>query len=209
MHSTVFTGALWPEKKSAPNYLTAYDLAETGSGNSGGPVWVDSGGLAVAGVLVSGQEQPYYDQSMIGVHAISRDGLRLVESAMNAADSSAPAVQSFEVEGGVIPDYWTLVRRVKVSGLPKTVVSASLDIEIEHPYRSEVTISVRAPGRKAAVVYDGLFEESEGTTIKLTGEQVAYFYGAKANGTWTILVDDWELGGEGRVVSARLNISAR
>jgi len=209
MHQTVFTDALRPETKVSRRYLTAYEVAETGSGNSGGPVWVETGGLAVAGVLVSGQEKPEYEQSMVGVHAVSPEGWRLIQSALDATSLAPPAVRSFELADGTIPDGATLVRKVKVSGLPKTIMSATLDLEIEHPLRGDLTVTVRGPGRRSALVYDGLADDEAGTSIRLSGEQVAYFYGANPNGVWTVLIDDWELQDEGRLVSARLNISAR
>jgi hypothetical protein len=210
-HATSFTGGLLPETKSTKRYLTAYNIAETGSGNSGGPVWApgQDGALAVAGVLVSGQEQPESEESMIGVHAVSDAGWRLIQSALGSTASADPVTQPFETTGGVIPDYATLKKTLKVSGMPKTVVSVTLDLEINHPVRSDLTVAVRAPGRKTAVVYDGAYDTETGPSIRLTAEQVAYFYGANANGVWTILIDDWELQDEGSLVAARLNISAR
>lgn len=212
MHKTSFTGALSPEFRFTKRYLTAYNIAETGSGNSGGPVWVrqDEGGSpSVAGVLVSGQEQPEFKESMIGVHAVSRDGWRLIQSALDATTVGAPTSRSFEIAGGTIPDYSTLKRSIKVSGLPKTVLSVTLDLEINHPLRSDITVAVRAPGRKTAVVYDGIYDGQTGPSINLTNEQIAYFYGASANGVWTVVIDDWEPQDEGSLVSARLNITAR
>ena len=213
MHVTgPFDGAFKPELRAAKRYLTAYGLAETGSGNSGGPVWVEKpdGTKVLAAVLVSGQEQPESEQSMIGVHAVSPDGWRLIRSAQNAAGSGGPTESSFEISGGDIPDNWTLKRTVRVAKLPKTLVRATLDLEIEHPARSEVTVSVRAPGgKKTFVVYDGEQDENTGTTITLNAEQLSYLYGVNPNGVWTITVDDWAAGDEGQLVSGRLNLSAR
>jgi len=212
LHTTSFIGGMAPEVKSAKKYFTAYGIAETGSGNSGGPVWAPNEGsaLAVAGVLVSGQEQPESKESMVGVHAVSRDGWRLIRSALGSTESAAPVTKPFETSGGTIPDYAILKREFRVSGLPKTVVSVTLDIEISHPLRSDLTISVRAPGRKTAVIYDGAYDENQsGSTISLASEQVAYFYGAKANGVWTVIIEDWEPQDQGELVSARLNITAR
>jgi len=206
-----FQGALTPELKSAKRYLTAYNLAETGSGNSGGPVWVDKadGSKALAAVLVSGQEQPESKDSMIGVHAVSRDGWRLIQSALNATGSGAPVEIPYETAGGDIPDNGTLKRTVKVSGLPKTTVAVTLDLQIKHPYKNDLTVQVRSPGRKAALVYDGETDEESSETVTLNGQQVAYFYGINPNGVWTIIIDDWASGDVGSLVSARLNISAR
>lgn len=211
LHATSFNGALTPETRAAKRYLTLYDRAETGSGNSGGPVWVGNanGTPTVAGVLVSGQEQPEWDRSMVGVHAVSRDGWRLINSALNASGSTGPTVRAFSVAGGDIPDNWTLKSTVRVSGLPKTMVAATLDLEINHPVRAEITVAVRTPGKRTFVVYDGEFDPEEGNTITLNAENLAYLYGVNPNGNWTIFVDDWEAANEGRLVSGRLNISAR
>lgn len=206
-----FGGALTQELRTAKRYLTAYDLAETGSGNSGGPVWVDKtdGTKALAAVLVSGQEQPESEQSMIGVHAISSDGWRLIRSAQNASGSGGPVVRSFDVAAGDIPDNRTLKRTVRASGLPKTLASVTLDLVIDHPLREQITVAVRAPGgKKTFVVYDGESDDKTGETITLDAEKLSYFYGVNPNGAWTVFVDDWGAGNEGKVVSGRLNISA-
>lgn len=226
MHETILPGTLSPAFKNTKNYLLAYDVAETGSGNSGGPVWTkdQSGNYRVAAVLVSGQEttlpdpENNWERSMVGVHAVSSAGWRLINSALQAS-GKVPVTKSFGMQGAAeIPDDGkNITRTFKVSKLPRTATHVTLDLDISHASpqdRRDLYITLRSPGRRTMVVYDGLEEqmnpEYAQSAFPLDDEPMPYFYAANPNGSWTLTIRDEDPNGiTGEFVSAELNISAR
>jgi len=224
MHETPIAAAMQPAFRSLPNYLTVYDVAETGSGNSGGPVWTqDSDGqMRVAGILVSGQEttlpdpEENWDRSMVGVHAISSAGWRLIRAALQASGKTT-IVKSFPtLQGtGPIPEGKTLMRSFRVSGMPVVAADITLDLDIANinpQDRRDLYITLRSPGRRTIVVYDGAWEESDpdGPQISfpLNEEPTAYYYGVNPNGVWTLAIRDKRQNGvTSNFVSAALNVA--
>jgi hypothetical protein len=220
-----------PAFKTTKNYLTAYDVAETGSGNSGGPVWApdQNGNYRVAGVLVSGQEttlpnpEDNWDRSMVGVHAVSAAGWRLINSALQASGQS-PVVRVFSTTQGrsVIPDRQTVVRKslvrtFKVAQLPATTLYVQLDLDILQTRaddRRDLYITLRSPGGRTIVVYDGRFEkerrEYPQPPFPYDDEPMAYLYGTNPNGTRSLVMrDDVRNIVTGEFISAELKIKAR
>jgi hypothetical protein len=231
MHETVLPGTLKPAFTSTKNYLVSYDAAETGSGNSGGPVWAtdQNGNYRVAGVLVSGQEttlpdpEQNWDRSMVGVHAISTAGWRLINSALQAS-GRAPVVKAFAAAQGraVIPDRQAfvrknLVRTFRVSQLPGTALHVQIDLDIANikpEDRTDLYITLRSPGGRTIVIYDGKLEKDypdyPQTAFPYDDEPMAYFYGINPNGTWSLTMrDDVQNGITGEFISAELKIKAR
>jgi len=162
-----FAGPLLPEFAKAKNYVTSYLVAETGMGNSGGPVWTEGpdGTPSVAGVLVSGGEQETDGESWIGVHATSARNKALIEAAKKAAGQGVLVQTKFEDATGeaAIPD--AVARRVKdslrttngqitkvfrIKGMPKTINEVKIDLGVRHDQRTDLVVELRAPGGETA-----------------------------------------------------------
>jgi hypothetical protein len=220
-----FASPLLRETGSAKNYVTAYSVAETGSGNSGGPVWMEGydGKPQVAGLLVSGAEQAVTGESFIGVHATSKQSLRLIKSAMATAEKAASVViQPYDTSPDspeAIPDALTrrrgnqfvttpgeLALPFRVSGLPRTINQVELDLEIEHEDRADLVVFLQSPDRKRLPVYDGEYEKTE---PKFQGRAAPLFYGINPNGRWVLRILDYSPAKTGRLVSGRVHITAR
>jgi len=214
------------EVRTAPRYLTLDDFAETGSGNSGGPVWMQdsSGEYAVVGILVSGAESETEGFSSIGVHATSARSRQLVDRAVETTglESAVSSVSASFADSPVeIPDAETRVRRgrerlfpgalvqsVRVSGLPSFLNDVRLDLEIEHGDRTDLLILIQAPRRTRYPLYVGEVDDP-GDKVSFNDEDVPMFYGINPNGRWRIYVVDYVPGDTGRLISATIRISAR
>jgi hypothetical protein len=226
LHDTgQFRTSLEPEFPSLANYVTAYDEIETGSGNSGGPVWAnanDSPDPVVAGILVSGAELQTEGESLVGVHATSAQSAKLVEAAMAATnETSQTKTHQAVIEGGNVPDAervrvpggnrtkeGQLVRTFKVRGLSKVINEVRVDLDIKHTERRDVRVVLQAPGKRLLPVYDGYYD-TPGEDVKLSGQAVPLFYGLNPNGTWVLRIIDTTPADVGQLVSATVQITAR
>ena len=225
-----FYPALWREWRGAPSYLTLDDTVETGSGNSGGPVWLrdpdNNEDYMIAGVLVSGAEQAESGISSIGVRATSQRSYKLILDAMRTADEGYGEVtQEREFISGTVevPDAVSRVLKGKVrkipgeikqsvyfTGMPPTLNGAQIDLLIEHEERRDLLIMIQPPKQRKYPVFDGWYEDPGSEDVSLSGEEVPYFYGINPNGRWTLRVLDMESGGDtGRIVSARIRVKSR
>lgn len=217
-----FDSPLFPEYKRFRNYLTAYLVAETGAGNSGGPVWmVAEGEPRVAGILVSGAEQQTEGESFIGVHALSPAGWGLINKAINTVDRGNEVVTNSYLVGEQleIPDAVVRPRTdtyrpgvvkkpFRVSGMPKIINELRIDLEISHPRPTDLLVILETPGKKRLPLYVGELDTS-GEPVLFTNEEAPLFYGLNPNGGWVLrVIDEWP-GDTGRVVSATVHISAR
>jgi len=224
-----FRNPLRREVRKARRYLTLDDYAETGPGNSGGPVWMqdpaNNRNYMVAGVLVSGAERSVDGFSSIGVHATSARSWQLVTNAVRTADlgyAEQALDASFTDSPVEVPDAVTrvkrgrvrtfpgeIVRSTTVSGMPSFVNDVRLDLVIEHDERTDLLILIQPPRQKRWAIYDGWFDES-GNEVRFDDEDVPMFYGINPNGRWRLYVVDLVSGGDtGRLISATIRISAR
>lgn len=225
LHQTgPFTAPLTSEFPRLVNYVTLYDEAETGSGNSGGPVWVansESGLPEVTGILVSGAEMETEGESFVGVHATSLQSWRLVETAKASAGvvsrtmsyslttgGPLPDAQNLRVRGGTRFTEGQLTRSFRVSGLPRTIAEVRVDLDIAHSERKDLLIILQTPGKRRLPVYDGYYEDS-GPDVKITDLEAPLFYGLNPNGVWTLRVIDTTPSNSGEFISAKVHITAR
>ncbi len=217
-----FGSPLWPEYRRYGNYVTAYEVAETGAGNSGGPVWMFSEGEPrVAGILVSGAEQQNEGNSFIGVHAVSSKSWRLVQKAIDTVDrgnevvtNSFPLNEQVEIPDAVVrPRNGTYQRgevkkSFRVSGMPRIINEVRVDLEIMHDERRDLLVILETPNKKRLPLYDGDLDFS-GQSVIFDDEKAPLFYGLNPNGRWVLRVIDMLPGSTGKVVSATVHISAR
>lgn len=226
LHDTgEFSARLHTEFAALKNYVTVYDEVETGSGNSGGPVWIRDGGgkLSVAGILVSGAELERDGESLVGVHATSMQSWNLIKSAVNTAgaadqtvtesydimaDAPVPDAERIRIPGGHRVREGQLARTFRVRGLPKSIVEVRIDLVIEHRERTDLRVILQTPGKRRLPVYEGSMEEA-GPNVDMEDEAAPLFYGLNPNGNWVLRVIDTMPADAGRLVSATVHISAR
>jgi subtilisin-like proprotein convertase family protein len=226
LHDTgEFGGQLVPEFRTLKNYVSLYDEVETGSGNSGGPVWVriNGGEPVVAGVLVSGAEEQTEGESFVGVHATSAQSWNLIKAAMTAAaqgdqtrsksfpftgGAAIPDAERIRVPGGNRLKAGELVRSFRVAGLPKIIEEVRVDLVVKHPARKDLRVILQTPGKRRLPVYEGFYDE-EGEDVTMDGERAPLFYGLNPNGLWVLRVLDEVPADAGSLVSATVHITAR
>jgi subtilisin-like proprotein convertase family protein len=224
-----FSSPLRREVRTARQYLTLENRAETGSGNSGGPVWMrdpdNNSNFVVAGLLVSGAERIPDGVSSIGVHATSARSWRLISSAVETTGlgSAAPTLTASFTEGPVdIPDAVTrvvkggvqtfpgeIIQSATVSGMPTFLNDVRIDLLVEHDDQTDLLILIQPPRQLRYPVYDGFWDE-RGNEVRLDDEDVPMFYGINPNGRWRLYVVDMVSGGDtGRLISAKIRVNAR
>lgn len=226
LHDTgEFAAPLSTEFAALKNYVTVYDEVETGSGNSGGPVWIrdGEGKPSVAGILVSGAELERDGESFVGVHATSKQSWNLIKSAINtagngdqtvtksyniAANAEIPDAERLRIPGGHRMKEGQLARTFRVGGLPKSIVEVRVDLVIEHGERTDLRVILQAPGKRRLPVYEGSLDEA-GADLVMEDEAAPLFYGLNPNGNWVLRVIDTLPGETGRLVSATVHITAR
>lgn len=226
LHDTgEFAAPLSTEFAALKNYVTVYDEVETGSGNSGGPVWVrdGEGKPSVAGILVSGAELETEGESLIGVHATSTQSWNLIKSAMSTAGAADQTVtESYDIMANAeIPDAkrlrvpgrhrmreGELARTFRVRGLPKSIVEVRVDLVIEHSERTDLRVILQTPGKRRLPIYEGSLDEA-GADLEMEDEAAPLFYGLNPNGSWVLRVIDTLPGETGQLVSATVHIKAR
>jgi hypothetical protein len=187
----------------------------TGSGNSGGPVWVydlKAREWKFAGVLVSGLEQSQGDPAdEIGVVGADRGAWSLVTAAIQAS-GGAPAVRPVVATTSAalpaaIPDASRTGVSIpfNVSGAGKRLSTLRLTFSSDHTYASDLEIILRAPsGRTAVVAF-----RPELDSIELTEREITGFAGQNPNGRWTLLVRDVGADDTGSITAASLSLVAR
>lgn len=220
-----FDTPLLPEFAALKNYVTAYDEVETGSGNSGGPVWIQNseGKPSVAGILVSGAELETEGESLIGVHATSTQSWNLIKSAMSTAgaadqtvtepydimaNTGIPDARRLRIPGGHRMREGELARTFRVRGLPKSIVEVRVDLVIQHSERTDLRVILQTPGKRRLPIYEGSLDEA-GADLEMEDEEAPLFYGLNPNGNWVLRVIDTLPGETGRLVSATVHIKAR
>ena len=207
LHDTgEFAARLYPEFAALKNYVTAYDEVETGSGNSGGPVWVrdGEGKSSVAGIPVSGAELERDGESLIGVHATTTQSWNLIKSAITTAgaadqtvtesydimaDAGIPDAERIRIPGGHRVLEGKLARTFRVRGLPKSIVEVRVDLVIKHGERTDQRVILQTTGKRRLPVYEGSFDEA-GADLEIENEAAPLFYGLNPNGNWVLRVID-------------------
>lgn len=192
------------------------DGVGTGSGNSGGPVWVKDAASAdwiLAGVLVSGTD--FLEDgtgASIGVVAVDAAARSLVQAAVKLGQTVVTPVEPVPFEAAGLPlsipdnNRNGVSLAIPVSTSSKRAGRLALGIRITHPYPGDLEITLRAPGRGrggksllvARPVASG-WEDLEWTSRRLTG-----FDTVNPSGTWRLTVRDLGPGDIGTIESATL-----
>jgi subtilisin-like proprotein convertase family protein len=191
MHSTEFSNNMNVEWE---NYLVL-DGVETGSGNSGGPVWVwQSGEWAFAGVLVSGSEYLSDLWSSIGVCSLNNQGWGLITSALKKTRSPGELLKKTVALENVpvgIPDQSSVERTFTVSGLVGVIQGIKLNLAISHARQGDLAVTLRSPSGKTVTLLAAVVKTKRSrVNLILSGKKVSGFTNLSPNGVWTLTVRD-------------------
>lgn len=204
MHETV------PFAKKATVSFGAYmhiSGVTTYGGNSGGPIWGwVNGRWAHAGVVVSSDSK-----TMCGVVANHPSGMSLIVSALKDQFSdSATYLNSFAAIGvGTIPDAGTLTRTFTVANMLGGVESIKLNLNIQHPRRGDLVITLRSPRNKTVTVLQSVPIKNSSPANLSSILNVNGFSSADPNGTWTLTIKDVYKTRSGNLLAAGMDISTR
>jgi hypothetical protein len=210
MHSTEFSNNMNVEWE---NYLVL-DGVETGSGNSGGPVWVwQSGEWAFAGVLVSGSEYLSDLWSSIGVCSLNNQGWGLITSALKKTRSPGELLKKTVALENVpvgIPDQSSVERTFTVSGLVGVIQGIKLNLAISHARQGDLAVTLRSPSGKTVTLLAAVVKTKRSrVNLILSGKKVSGFTNLSPNGTWTLTVRDSYPQDVGSLESGSLEITTR
>lgn len=92
-------------------------------------------------------------------------------------------------------------------GLATVHTDVSLDLWISHEAPEQVRVTLTNTSGTEVVVFDGA--QSGASEIFLSGEVLRFPGDEDANGTWTMLVEDNQAGGTGRVEELALTVTSR
>lgn len=181
-----------------------------GSGMSGGGVFIySSGEWRLAGVHVSGSASGGMGA---GVRALNQDAYNLMTSAIESTGTSVPVTtRSFGSSTALtIPDNSTTwaVRNIVVSGMPSSLVNASVSLNISHTYRGDLEVMLTSPGGRSIMLSSR--EGGSADNIVISGMNISSSYaGTNPNGTWKLSVRDRARGDVGRLNNVSLTLGSR
>lgn len=183
-----------------------------GGGMSGGGVFVEgSGQWRLAGVHVSG----YANGSLgAGVRALNNNAYQLITKAITSSggpNQPATVTKTFASTSVVaIPDnstVWT-TRSLVASGMPATLTSGNISLNISHTYRGDLEVMLTAPNGRTLTLHNRSGGSAD--NVVLTNHDISSsFSGINPNGTWKLSVRDVVRLDVGKLNSVSLNLTAR
>lgn len=182
-----------------------------GSGMSGGGVFTGtSSDWRLAGVHVSGRS----DGGMgAGVRALNKDAYDLMTRAIDSSRATVPigTTRTFSSNSPLsIPDNsstWT-VRSLPVSGMPASITSAKISVNIGHPYIGDLQVTLTSPTGRSFTLHDRTGGSADNVVISNL-DLSSTFAGTNPNGTWRVSVRDVAASDVGTLNSASLTLTAR
>ena len=179
----------------------------TYGGNSGGPIWGwVNGRWAHAGVVVSSD-----DETMVGVAANHPSGMGLIFSALRDQFPDSPVFQnSVAVSGvGAIPDAGTLTKTFVVTKMLGTIKDVTLDLDIRHPRRGDLIITLTSPKNKAITIFKSVAFRNASPANLITTKEVLGFSGQLPNGIWKLSIKDAYRTRTGSLNAASLHLTTQ
>ena len=187
-------------------YLTI-NLVTTYGGNSGGPIWGWVNGRWVhTGVVVSSDRRFSF-----GVVANHPSGMSLIISALRDQFSDSLVYQnSFSASAaGAIPDAGTLTRTFTVANMLGGVQSIKLNLDIKHPRRGDLLITLRSPQNRTLTIWKSVAVKNSSPANLSAILNVNGFSSADPNGTWTLTIKDVYKTRAGTLLAAGMDITTR
>lgn len=210
MHTTEFSKNMTVERD---NYLSL-DGVETGSGNSGGPVWVwNMGSWAFAGVLVSGLEMALDGWSSMGVCAVNPGGWGIISSALGKTGTATGLFRRVVPLVGLpakISDQTSTERTFTVRGLVGRIQDVKLALVVSHERQGDLVVTLRSPAGKTVTLLSAVAKNKPSSkNLTYTDKVVSGFSGTSANGIWTLTVKDTYRADTGMIQSCSLELKTR
>ena len=179
----------------------------TYGGNSGGPIWGwVKGRWAHTGVVVSSDRA-----TSVGVVANHPEGMSLIFSALQDQFPDSPVFRNFVPASGVgaIPDAGTLTRTFTVANMLGGVDSIKLNLNIQHPRRGDLVITLRSPQNRTLTVLKSVAVKNSSPANLSAILNVNGFSNADPNGTWTLTIKDVYKTRAGTLLAAGMDITTR
>lgn len=180
----------------------------TYGGNSGGPIWGwVKGRWAHTGVVVSGDD----DNTRVGVVANHPTGMSLIFSALQDQFAGSPVYRNiFSANGvGSIPDAGTLSKTFTVANMLGITQSIKLNLNIQHPRRGDLVITLRSPQNRSLTVLQSVPVSKSSSANLSASLNVNGFYNLDPNGTWTLTIKDAYRTKTGKLLAAGIDIATR
>jgi len=179
----------------------------TYGGNSGGPLWGwTNGRWAHLGVVVSSDDTTFFGAT--ANHAL---GMGLIFSALRNQFPNSPIWKN-EVPVnaiGNIPDASTLTRTFAVTNMLGVIQEVKLDLQIRHPRRGDLLITLTSPKNKVVTVYRTVSLKQASPSHLSTNRVVFGFDGQTANGVWRLSIKDAYKTRTGTLDAATLHLTTR
>jgi Proprotein convertase P-domain len=177
-------------------------------GNSGGPIWGwVKGRWAHTGVVVSHDDA----QTMAGVVANHPEGMSLIFSALQDQFPDSPVFRNTVAVSGVgaIPDAGNLSKTFTVANMLGSIQMIKLNLNIQHPRRGDLVITLRSPQNKTVTVLQSVPITNSSPKNLVASLNVLGFGGITPNGTWTLTIKDVYRTRTGTLVAAGMDITTR
>ena len=210
MHETDFSANM---VVGLSNYLFL-NGAETGPGNSGGPVWIwNKQDWTFAGVVVSGLDTTKGKQSVIGVCSLNQGNWGLILSALSQLGGAEFLHKKWVPMGALpaaIPDQSSINRTLEVTGLLGTIQTIKINLFARHERGGDLILTLRSPTGKTVRLTTAVTTAlSSPPNLTLTSRAVMGFQGLSANGAWTLTVKDCYRKNRGSLQGASIQITTR
>ena len=154
----------------------------TGSGNSGGPVFVyDNNRPGLAGVVVSGNAQS------TGVRALDKDTVSMANRAIGTLTNR----RTFRnVSSLRIPDGSSRfsTRAVKVTGFASNLLRVIFNLNVSTPVRGDLEVYLKSPSGR--IRWISKRQGSGAANLVVDGANYSDSFSGSPNGTWTLYMRD-------------------
>lgn len=166
-----------------------FNKASTGSGNSGGPLFVANDGTddySLAGILVSGSEDT------AGIYALNDAANSMAASALGIEKIA----RTFRNRNSVkLPDGGTtyVTRQAQVSGFSENITGLKFTMSLNTKRRGDLDVYLRSPSGRIRWIH----KNSSNTSSNLNIDKANYtstFRGYAANGAWKLKMRDVKKG---------------
>jgi hypothetical protein len=175
-------------------------------GNSGGPIWGWIKGRWVhAGVVVG------VGKTSLGVVGNHPSGMNLIFSALKDQFPDSPIYQnSFAASGvGDIPDAGTLTKTFTVANIVGRTQSIQLNLNIQHPRRGDLVITLRSPEGRTVTVLQSVPIAKPSRTNLIGTLDVFGYKSSDPYGTWTLTIKDVYRTKTGTLLAAGMDITTQ
>lgn len=179
-----------------------FDDVSTGSGNSGGPIFVqdDSGDDFLAGILVSGTRRTAGVVALdLSTHTMAGYALGLKDKTLTFSNTIGYKLPDGSVPYSKIP--------LRVSGFSGSVARLKLNLSVSTQRRGDLDVYLKSPGGRIRWISKRSGDSADNLNI-IGANLTKTFFGSQPNGTWELRIRDAVKGTRATFVRASLTVSA-